>query len=86
MVKEAQLIDQECSMYEARKFFQTKISSLFVLVRALLEVSTLEKEEQRQEFQNILSNYPLANIQLIARMTKSLNLLLGKKVQRFLDL
>ncbi|MFX0061270.1 MAG: hypothetical protein ACFFC7_03720 [Candidatus Hermodarchaeota archaeon] len=85
LVKETQLIDQECSMYEARKFFQTKISSLFVLVRALLEASTLEKEIQKQEFQNILTNYPLANIQLIARMTKSLNLLLGKKVQKFLN-
>ncbi|MFX1534760.1 MAG: hypothetical protein ACFFDI_11100 [Promethearchaeota archaeon] len=86
LVKETQLIDQECSMYEARKFFQTKISSLFVLVRALLEASSLEREKQQQEFQNILTNYPLANIQLIARMTNSLNLLLGKKVQKFLNL
>ncbi|MFX0090849.1 MAG: hypothetical protein ACFFBD_03720, partial [Candidatus Hodarchaeota archaeon] len=85
LIAETIRIGQKSSLLDAKIYFQSKISSLFVIFRALLEISAIEKEKQPQEFQNLLANYPKANIHLILRMSNNLNSILGKKIQIYLN-
>jgi hypothetical protein len=69
---------KEMSVSESHIFFQGKISAIFTLLKALLEVLTLEKKDQQQRFQELFKKYPQDSLQLMAQMSRNLNPLLAK--------
>ncbi len=69
---------KEMSVSESHMFFQGKISAIFTLLKALLEVLTLEKKDQLQRFQELFKKYPQDSLQLMAQMSRNLNPLLAK--------
>ncbi len=90
LFKEAMIFARESSVIESRKFFQQKVSSIFTLLKDLLEILSLEENRQQERFQNILEGVNTlegrATIHLLLLMSENLNPLLARKLKKFLDL
>ena len=78
LLNETMAFAKEMSVSESHIFFQGKISAIFTLLKALLEVLTLEKKDQKQRFQELFQKYPQDSLQLMAQMSRNLNPLLAK--------
>ncbi|MFX0094443.1 MAG: hypothetical protein ACFFBD_22085, partial [Candidatus Hodarchaeota archaeon] len=79
------LIAQKSGINEARTHFQTKIASLFILIKVLMKADITEEKGQEQ-LQKHLKNYALPTIQLVERMTKNLNYLVHEITQEYFNL
>ncbi|OLS14814.1 MAG: hypothetical protein RBG13Loki_1573 [Promethearchaeota archaeon CR_4] len=78
LLNETMMYAKEMSVSESHIFFQGKISAVFTLLKALLEVLMLEKKDQQKQFNELFRKYPQDSLQLMAQMSRNLNPLLAK--------
>ncbi len=72
------------SVSEARLYFQRQVSSLFSLLKSLLEILPLDEESQSRQCQVILKDQTLAKVKVIAQMCENLNPVLAENVQKYI--
>lgn len=87
LMEKTQQLAQESSVSIARATFQSKLFSLFVIIKELLTIIAMEEKEQiLNQFKALLEKYSPATVHLIAHMSKELNYLVTKNVQKSLGL
>ena len=71
----------EMSVPESRIFFQGKISAIFTLLKAFLEILTLDEASQQQNLREMLLRYPEDSIELVYQIGRNVNKLLAKVIR-----
>ncbi|HMF34178.1 MAG TPA: hypothetical protein VKK79_22325 [Candidatus Lokiarchaeia archaeon] len=73
LMQETVKLAQEASVPEARLFFQQRVSSLFSFLKEMLRTLTLAEKDQSKRLEEILKSFPVATIQLLAKMSENFN-------------
>ena len=81
LIGETKTLIQDISIAEARRYFQGKLSSIFMILKSLLEI--MFEPEEKQKFQVVLKVCPRPMIRLIERMSEGFNPTLAKKIQDY---
>ncbi len=72
------------SMNEAKVFFQGKIANLFAVLQNLMNLVSIEEENQPKELERLLKTHSPAALDLLAKMGSNLNIMLVKNIEKFL--
>ncbi|OLS13841.1 MAG: hypothetical protein RBG13Loki_2518 [Promethearchaeota archaeon CR_4] len=64
LVQETLNFIRKASVSESRLFFQRQVSSLFSLLKSLLEILPLDEQSQSRQCQAILKDQPLPKLRL----------------------
>jgi len=84
LIKETLKFAGNGSISQARIFFQRQVSSLFSLLKSLLEILPLDDESQARQCQAVLKDQTLAKVKLVAQMCEILNPLLAGNVHQYI--
>ncbi|HMF33386.1 MAG TPA: hypothetical protein VKK79_18315, partial [Candidatus Lokiarchaeia archaeon] len=72
----------EMTVAESRMFFQGKISAIFSLVKAFLEVLSLDEAQQQVTLHKVYHRYPEDSIELVYQIARNVNKLLAKAIRQ----